>query len=250
MEPTLSDGSVAVTHPTSPRALEAGDVIAYRSSSENGPVLHRIVSITMGATGELLFTTQGDSNVAADPRPVGLTGQGDKVVYSVPYAGHIIDFASSPPGRAALIGVPLAWLALASVRDAFRKRMEQQAGSRAVVWVEPAAPIEAAPRQRPQAELQPIAPFQSPARPPPAAPIEAAPHQRPQAELQPIAPFQRPARPPPAAATPSAGAAAELPAFLASQLRVFAADPVARPAPFSPRAARPHEREHQDHRAA
>lgn len=110
MEPALSEGSVAVTHPTSPRALATGDIIAYRSTPGSPPVLHRIVAVTY-EEGEPRFTTQGDQNRTPDAEPVALADPGDKVVYSVPYAGYILSFARSGLGMALLIGGPLVTLA-------------------------------------------------------------------------------------------------------------------------------------------
>jgi len=117
MEPTLSDGTVAVTHPTSVRALDEGDVIAFRLRDGSPAVLHRIVSIDEQAGGARLFTTQGDSNAGADATPVALAGHGDKMVYSVPYAGHILQFAEGALGRFTLIGLPLLLLGVGFVRD-------------------------------------------------------------------------------------------------------------------------------------
>ena len=116
MEPSLKAGSVAVTVPTSPRALKVGDTIARNPSSESRPVLHRIIEITE-VDGQRLFVTQGDQNRTPDPQPTVLEGPGDKVVYSVPYAGYVLDFAGSGLGRVALIGAPLVLLAAIFVNE-------------------------------------------------------------------------------------------------------------------------------------
>lgn len=116
MEPSLPKGSAAVARATSPSALEVGDVIARRSVAGE-PVLHRIVSITTNEEGTRLFVLQGDQNRTPDPTPLELVGLGDKVVYSVPYAGYVINFASSPLGRFVLVVAPIAMLAILVVQD-------------------------------------------------------------------------------------------------------------------------------------
>ncbi len=116
MAPSLKAGSVAVTGPTSPRALKVGDIVARRSSTDSPPVLHRIVEV-QNVDGQRLFITQGDANRSPDPQPVALEGPGDKVIYSVPYAGYILGFAGSGLGRGVLIGVPLVLLAAIFVRE-------------------------------------------------------------------------------------------------------------------------------------
>ena len=119
MGPSLQAGSVAVSKPTSPYDLEIGDIIARRESEDNPPVLHRIVEITV-EDGQRLFTTQGDVNRTPDPLPVALDGPGDRVVFSVPYAGYILDFARGGRGALLLIGAPLAVLTVIVLRERWR----------------------------------------------------------------------------------------------------------------------------------
>ncbi len=116
MEPSLKAGSVAVTAPTSPRALKVGDIVAMNTSNESRPVLHRIIELTE-VDGQRLFVTQGDANRTPDPKPAPLEGQGDRVVYSVPYAGYVLDFAGSGLGRVVVIGAPLLLLAATFLRE-------------------------------------------------------------------------------------------------------------------------------------
>lgn len=116
MEPSLRAGSVAVTHPTSTRALQVGDVIVWRASPQSPPVLQRIVEVT-DANGERLFVTKGDENRSPDRELLALQGPGDRVVYSVPYVGYILKFAESGAGRFLLIGAPLALLAALILRE-------------------------------------------------------------------------------------------------------------------------------------
>ena len=128
MESGLKNGSVAVAKATSPTALEVGDVIARRESPEGPAVLQRIVRITDDDTGRLLYTL-GDANPAADPKPVTLLGTGDKVIYSVPYAGYILNFGESTLGRVLLVGAPLFLLATITLyqkspRGRSRQRLE------------------------------------------------------------------------------------------------------------------------------
>jgi len=152
MEPTLSDGSVVVTHPTSTRALGPGDIVAYQASPDSPPVLHRIISAS-DTEGERAFITQGDNNATADPRPITLAGSGDRMVYAVPYAGYVLNFAKSGPGRLLLVGGPLLGLAFAYLRD----RRRDAAAAHAL-----------APKRAPAVDLAylpPPAPVEEPAEP-------------------------------------------------------------------------------------
>lgn len=111
MGPSLAAGSTAVTKPTSPQLLSVGDIIAYRAGSDSPHVLHRIVEIKT-VEGVRVFVTQGDRNATPDPIPVALGGPGDRVVYSVPYAGYVLTFARTTTGKIVLIALPLALLAM------------------------------------------------------------------------------------------------------------------------------------------
>ena len=125
MEPSLKNGSVAVAQKTSPFALEVGDIIARRESPDGPAVLHRIARIIDDDTGRLLYT-QGDANQTADPEPVMLLGTGDKVIYSVPYVGYILNFGRSTPGLILLLGAPLVLLASISLYEKSPLRRGQQ----------------------------------------------------------------------------------------------------------------------------
>ena len=116
MEPTLNVGDAAVTKPTSPRSLEIGDVIVRRDVQGGRPVLHRIVDVVT-VDGQLAFITQGDQSSAPDVQPVIFSGSGEKVVYRVPYAGYLLSFAESWPGRLLLVGLPFLLLAAALAGD-------------------------------------------------------------------------------------------------------------------------------------
>ncbi len=125
MEPGLKHGSVAVARTTSPFALQVGDIIARREVPDGPAVLHRIARITDDDTGRLLYT-QGDANRTEDPEPIMLLGSGDKVIYSVPYVGYILNFGGSIPGRILLLGAPLVLLAAISLYEKSSLRRKQE----------------------------------------------------------------------------------------------------------------------------
>lgn len=140
----LPQGSVAVSKPTSAQELSIGDVIARRASPDSTPVLHRIVDITV-VDGQRLFVTQGDANRTPDPEPLALEGAGDRVVYSVPYAGYVLHYVGSGLGRLLLIGAPLAILAVSFGRERWRSRGQATAAGTGSFPQEGASPRDATP---------------------------------------------------------------------------------------------------------
>ncbi len=121
----LPQGSAAVSKATSAQELSVGDIIARRASPDSTVVLHRIVDVTV-VDGQHLFVTQGDANATHDPEPVILEGAGDRIVYSVPYAGYLLDYASGGQGRLLLIVAPLAVLAGMRLREKWQSWREQR----------------------------------------------------------------------------------------------------------------------------
>ena len=89
MEPTLHRGSLVFDRVTPVEELVVGDVITYVPPGMSSPLSHRIMSITRGDDGELVFTTRGDANDAVDPWQFNLDDPGQaKVSFGVPYAGY------------------------------------------------------------------------------------------------------------------------------------------------------------------
>ncbi len=121
----LPQGSAAVSKATSAQELSVGDIIARRVSPDSPVVLHRIVDITV-VDGQRLFVTQGDANATPDPDPVAFEGTGDRVVYSVPFAGYLLDYAKGGQGRLLLIVAPLALLAVMRLREKWHSRRTQR----------------------------------------------------------------------------------------------------------------------------
>ena len=91
MRPGLSVGGVVISQRVRVDSLHVRDVIIFRDpykSSEQ--IVHRIVKITKGPGGKLLFNTQGDANNVRDPWT--LTIQGDSIYrarWSVPLVGYV-----------------------------------------------------------------------------------------------------------------------------------------------------------------
>ncbi len=215
MEPALSLGSAAVTKPTSPFALDIGDIISVHDADDGSATLHRIVDIRT-VNGERQFITQGDQNRTPDVEPVVLTGFGDKVVYSVPYAGHLLNIARSWFGRLLLLGIPALFVAVtfasrlrsswpwwrskaatqAPVADGEGSLTTAIAGSETPPVTEDATVAnDAAPEAQPVADAEPVA-------------NDAAPEALPVADTQPIANDAAPEALPVADAEPVANDAA------------------------------------------
>ena len=119
MEPAIHTGSVVVIKPVDNYKID--DIITFgKDTKKDIPTTHRIVEMRV-LSGEMLYKTKGDANNAADSQEVKESEVVGKMLFSVPYAGYLIDFARQPTGFILLVIIP----AFIIIGDEIRK-----------VWVE------------------------------------------------------------------------------------------------------------------
>lgn len=89
MEPTYPPGTLIIVQPVAAEDIRIGEPITYQLESGKPEVVtHRVVAIS-SSNGETTFTTQGDNNSVADPKPVLPVQVRGHVWYSVPYIGYV-----------------------------------------------------------------------------------------------------------------------------------------------------------------
>ncbi|WP_227002765.1 signal peptidase I SipW [Salicibibacter kimchii] len=108
MVPEFQTGSIIAIEPIEePTQFEKGDVITYINPDDN-LVTHRVHEVM---NDDQQYITKGDNNNAADSEPVlaeNVVGQ--YTGFTVPYAGYVANFATSPEGALFLLVVPGALL--------------------------------------------------------------------------------------------------------------------------------------------
>ena len=104
MEPAIKTGGLVFIREAS--SYKMGDVITFGQDTKTQiPTTHRIIEEN-GEGASKVFTTMGDANDAPDPKGVGVGEIRGKVIFSLPYAGFVLDFAKRPMGFLLLVGVP------------------------------------------------------------------------------------------------------------------------------------------------
>lgn len=93
MEPTLSVNDVIIVR--GQESYNVGDIVVYENGREM--IVHRITE----KNGDTL-TTKGDANNTAD-EPISIDAVKGKVVFSLPYAGAIVNALRSPVGAIVII---------------------------------------------------------------------------------------------------------------------------------------------------
>ena len=114
MEPAIHTGSIVVIKPAD--IYKVGDIITFgKDTKRNVPTTHRIVEMRV-ESGEMLYKTKGDANNGTDSREVKESEVVGKVLFSVPYAGYLIDLARKPIGFILLITIPAAYVVIGEVK--------------------------------------------------------------------------------------------------------------------------------------
>ncbi|HXR21540.1 MAG TPA: S26 family signal peptidase [Acidimicrobiales bacterium] len=91
MRPGLSVGGLAISERTPVDRLAVRDVIVFRSpDNPTEQVLHRIVHLAEGSSGQMLVNTQGDADTVRDPWTITIRGgSAYRVRWSVPLVGYV-----------------------------------------------------------------------------------------------------------------------------------------------------------------
>jgi signal peptidase len=117
MEPDLGVGQVALAKPLDPAEIEIGDIIAFKSPEDPESIItHRVIEV-VDAEDDLLFQTKGDANTRPDEFLVPAENVEGKIVFHVPYIGHLLRFFQTGQGLIVLLAVAMillsfGWMAL------------------------------------------------------------------------------------------------------------------------------------------
>lgn len=131
MEPAIMTGGIVLIKPSDTYVV--GDIITFGEDSRGEiPTTHRIVSIRESGT-QTFYSTKGDANEDPDPQETPGREVIGKVLFTMPYAGYVLDFARKPLGFVLLIGIPAGIIILdelariaQEVRDMRRKKREAE----------------------------------------------------------------------------------------------------------------------------
>lgn len=117
MEPAIPTGALVVIRPV--KEYSVGDVITFgRDTKREIPTTHRVVE--KSESGQLaIFRTKGDANQDADPNPVLASEVIGKVLFSVPNAGFVIDFARTRAGFLSMVAIPAGLVILDELMTIF-----------------------------------------------------------------------------------------------------------------------------------
>lgn len=131
MEPVISPGDVVIDEQIKPWEAHVGDIVTFRDPQNQSKLLtHRVVSIRR-VDSRMWFVTKGDADNTEEHWRVPASGQIGRVVYTVPWVGHVAVFARTKLGWALLVGIPLLLLAAEELKRIWRPRSRPGEGGAA-----------------------------------------------------------------------------------------------------------------------
>ncbi len=95
MSPEIKAGDLAFSRTVDAGQINVGDVISLENAA-GVRITHRVVDIDT-ANGDAVLTMKGDANKAVDAEAYNVTAA-ERVEFSVPKAGYVVNWASSPTG--------------------------------------------------------------------------------------------------------------------------------------------------------
>ncbi len=125
MEPSIMTGALVVVTPASSYAVN--DVVTFRSRTADIPTTHRIVDSRI-ENGQRIYMTKGDANEDIDGDEVSEKAIIGKVLFDVPYAGFVLDFARQPMGFMLLIGLPALLIVIDEIEKIWREIRRRRRG--------------------------------------------------------------------------------------------------------------------------
>lgn len=97
MRPSIPLGAAVLVSPVPPTALEAGDVVSFRSGPTQAVVTHRVTRVVHQASTTYV-ETKGDANAEVDPVLTPATAVIGRVDWSFPLLGFLLAYLSMPSG--------------------------------------------------------------------------------------------------------------------------------------------------------
>lgn len=126
MEPAISAGDVVIDERISPLSARVGDVVTFRDPEDQSrQITHRVEKIRRESS-HLWFITRGDANNAPERWRIAAGGQLGRVVYVVPWVGHVAVLAKTRLGFMLLVMVPAVLLAIDELFRTWRPRKAAQ----------------------------------------------------------------------------------------------------------------------------
>ena len=116
MEPTIKKGSVIVNLRTN--KVTTKDIVTYKIPQSTNPITHRIIETKIIHSSTFYFT-KGDNNKSQDPYPISKQEIIDKMLFSIPYIGYLLENVFSYKFLWLTFYIPIGFFAGKSIKKLF-----------------------------------------------------------------------------------------------------------------------------------
>lgn len=128
MEPAIGAGDVVIEERISPLEAELGDVVTFKDPEDQSRLItHRVRSVRRDGS-HLWFVTQGDANTGSERWRIEAGGELGRVLYAIPWVGHLAVLTQTRTGLLLVLFVPLLLLAVDELVRIWRPRGERAVG--------------------------------------------------------------------------------------------------------------------------
>lgn len=125
MQPALPVGSVVFSTPS--LSYEVGDIITFKNQAGQ-TVTHRLVAKSVSIPANI-YKTAGDANSVPDGELITGSQILGKVVYTLPYLGHLASFLRTPVGFISLLVIPalafIVWQIITIIKEVAESTQKQ-----------------------------------------------------------------------------------------------------------------------------
>jgi len=129
MEPVIKTGSLVIVKPA--KEYKINDVVTFmQADTARKSVTHRIVGTEI-QNGEQVFVTKGDTNDSSDSGRIRQSQIIGRLLFSVPYAGYVVDFAKKPYGFLTLVIIPAVVIVFDQLKNVFVELRKMRAAKKA-----------------------------------------------------------------------------------------------------------------------
>jgi signal peptidase len=124
MEPAIKVASLVVSYPS--KTYSPGDIVTFSKSNGN-TITHRVdfKLYENGLDNDPVFVTSGDANEEVDQGYVAKDDIAGKVVFTLPYAGYLVDFAKTPQGFILFVIVPATIVVYEEIRFLLKSALDK-----------------------------------------------------------------------------------------------------------------------------
>jgi len=99
-----------------------GTIVVYRRSDNDELIVHRAIEKRTGQDGKVTYVTKGDGNTSPDPGPIPAENVIGKVIFRIPWVGHLALFMRNSSGIYLIVAIIIILLVIELLIPMIRRK--------------------------------------------------------------------------------------------------------------------------------